>query len=399
MLLARATKGLPRLAIAGLAKNTGKTKALTTLITERARCGCRLGITSIGRDGECRDVIDHRIRKPRIRVPVGSLVATTDQFIEASAGRYSVLARPALRTPLGSVVVCLAESEASVEVAGPSTAAGVGLVSGLMARLGAEQVIIDGALDRRFAASSAIADGVVLSTGAVLDEDIRQVIRRTQDALALLTVPVTADHTVLATRSLRAKNSIVAEDGTAVPLGDQVGLLATAAQLVSLVSRYPRARALVLGGAVCEEFVEGYLQTVGQGGPVLVARDPTKVFVSGRGIGWYQRRGLRLNVMEAVDVRAITVNPVAPGRHRFDPRLLREKLAEALGNAVPVLDVMAPDYPRSGRSGTKGRALAVSRILLSIHFPDRNTQRSARKGSTKRPCPGSPGGAPATGKP
>ncbi|HUY50226.1 MAG TPA: hypothetical protein VMV92_31725 [Streptosporangiaceae bacterium] len=351
MLLLRATKGLPRLAIAGLAKNTGKTQALTTLITERARCDCRLGITSVGRDGECRDVIDHRIRKPRIRVPVGSLVATTDQLIRVSAGRYTVLARPALRTPLGSVVICLAESEAPVEVAGPSSAAGVRLVCALMAHLGADQVIIDGALDRRFAASPAVSDGVVLSTGAVLDEEMSRVVRRTQDAVAVLTLPVTADQAVLATRALRAKNSIVAENGTAVTFGDRVGLSATAAQLLSLLSRYPRARALVLGGAVAEGFVEDYLRAVGQDGPVLVARDPTKVFVGGRGIGWYQRRGLRLNVMETVDVRAITVNPVAPGRHRFDSGLLREQLAEALGNGVPVLDVMAADYPRLPEQG------------------------------------------------
>ncbi len=38
--------------------------------------------------------------------------------------------------------------------------------------LGAEQVLIDGAIDRRAASSPAVADGLVMATGAVLNEDI-----------------------------------------------------------------------------------------------------------------------------------------------------------------------------------------------------------------------------------
>ena len=36
-----------------------------------------------------------------------------------------------------------------------------------MAELGAEQVLIDGAIDRRAASSPAVADGLVMATGAV----------------------------------------------------------------------------------------------------------------------------------------------------------------------------------------------------------------------------------------
>ena len=66
------------LAIAGTAKNAGKTTALNYLIDRFAQAGERIGVSSIGRDGEAVDQITNR-PKPRIRPPVGALVATSHE--------------------------------------------------------------------------------------------------------------------------------------------------------------------------------------------------------------------------------------------------------------------------------------------------------------------------------
>ena len=76
MLLSELTAGSRRLALVGLAKNTGKTVALTTVLRELDARDVRVGVTSIGRDGEARDVLDERIEKPAIHLRAGSLVAT-----------------------------------------------------------------------------------------------------------------------------------------------------------------------------------------------------------------------------------------------------------------------------------------------------------------------------------
>jgi len=65
-MLRELTASTRRLALVGLAKNTGKTVALTALLRELEDDGRRVGVTSVGRDGEERDVIDARIEKPRI---------------------------------------------------------------------------------------------------------------------------------------------------------------------------------------------------------------------------------------------------------------------------------------------------------------------------------------------
>ena len=71
-------------------------------------------------------------------------------------------------------------------MAGPSAAADVRAVSDAMLAHGAEQVLIDGAIDRRAASSPDVADGLIISTGAVLDHDIDEVVLQTRDAVELV---------------------------------------------------------------------------------------------------------------------------------------------------------------------------------------------------------------------
>ena len=84
-----------------------------------------------------------------------------------------------MRTPLGRVLLARLRGHGAIEVAGPSAAAEVRAVSDAMLAHGAEQVLIDGAIDRRAASSPAVADGLIVATGAVLGEDIEEVVSRT----------------------------------------------------------------------------------------------------------------------------------------------------------------------------------------------------------------------------
>jgi hypothetical protein len=47
--------------------------------------------------------------------------------------------------------------------------------------------------------------------------------------------------------------------------------------------------------------------------------------------------------MHTIELKAITVNPVAPESHRFDSERLRALIGEAVGD-VPVLDVLDRNY-------------------------------------------------------
>ena len=188
-MLSELTAPARRLALVGLAKNTGKTEALAALLRELAGLGRRVGVTSVGRDGEEHDVIDFRIDKPRVHLPAQSLLASTDSLLGASGVPFELLQDTGFRTPLGRVLIVRLKGAGAVEVAGPSAAEQVRQVSDAMLGHGAEQVLIDGAIDRRAASRPDVADGLVMSTGAVLGEDIEEVVRLTRTAVELVRLP------------------------------------------------------------------------------------------------------------------------------------------------------------------------------------------------------------------
>jgi hypothetical protein len=325
-----------RVALVGLAKNTGKTETLAAILRELGQRGTTVGVTSIGRDGEARDVIDARIEKPRIVLPAGSLVASTDALVRASGLAHERLAPTGVRTPLGEVVIARLAERGAIEVAGPSTADDLGRVSKEMIGFGAEQVLIDGSIDRRAASSPAVADGLVIATGAVLGEELETVVAATRDAVELVRLPLAGGGPVDASN-----------DGNTGPtLERNLVLGAEPAEIAALLREHPGASTFHVEGALSERFLEGLLtaRTARAGRELkIVARDPTRVFLTRHGPDWYRRQGLEIEVRTTIDLKAITVNPVAPQSHRFDSRELRELIQAAVGD-VAVLDVLDPSY-------------------------------------------------------
>jgi hypothetical protein len=325
--------GTRALALVGLAKNTGKTETLAAILREHAAADRLVGVTSIGRDGEEHDVIDARIDKPRVQLQQGSLVATTGALLRSSGVANERLARTGVRTPLGEVVLARLSEPGTVEVAGPSAATDVRAVSEQMLELGAEQVLIDGAIDRRAASSPDVADGLVLSTGAILSTDLEEVVARTRDAVELVRLPVAGEN--------------AAEQR--ITVARRLALDAEPTEIATLLREHPQTMTLQVEGALGERFLEGLLAACKDLGPPtrrelrIVASDPTKVFLSHRGPGWYRRQGLCIEVLQVVGLKAITINPVAPQSHRFDSQQLRELIEAAIPD-VPVLDVLDRTY-------------------------------------------------------
>ncbi|HEX3910522.1 MAG TPA: hypothetical protein VHW67_07475 [Solirubrobacteraceae bacterium] len=316
------------LALVGLAKNTGKTETLAALLREHAAAGRPVGVTSIGRDGEEHDVIDARIEKPRVLLQTGDLVATTGALLRSSGVAHERLSKTGVRTPLGEVVLARMSQPGAVEVAGPSSAADLRAIGEEMLALGAEQALLDGAIDRRAASSPAVADGLVMATGAILGEDIEDVVRTTSDAVDLVRLPVAS------------------EDRERVTLGRRLVLNAEPAEIAALLREHPESSSFGVEGALGERFLEGLLAARSERAGrelQLVAGDATKVFLTRRGPRWYARQGIAIEVLRPIALKAITVNPLAPQSHRFDSRMLRGLIGEAVAN-VPILDVLDESY-------------------------------------------------------
>jgi hypothetical protein len=352
LLLSELTASASRLALVGLAKNTGKTVALAALLAELQDAGRLVGVTSVGRDGEERDVIDSRIEKPRVMLAEGSLVATTDELLSASGIPYNVLENTGVRTPLGPVLIARLKGPGAIEVAGPGAAAEVRAVSDAMLGHGAEQVLIDGAIDRRAASSPDVSDALVMSTGAILSEELDEVVARTRRAVELARLPLLTDESP-AGRQLREIAQSLAH-GTCLALDEGLGAHPLPPRFV--LSAEPELIARVLGdgvpprwllvsGALPEAFLNGLAPLVRRAASELtvVVSDPTKVFLSQRGPGFYARQGIGLQTLRGIDLRALTVNPIAPQSHSFESSRMRTMLGEAIAG-VAIFDVMDQGY-------------------------------------------------------
>ncbi len=352
--LSELTAPARRLALVGLAKNTGKTESLAALLRELREAGRTIGVTSIGRDGEAHDVIDSRIEKPAVRLAAGSLLASTDALITASGLPVEVLEQTAFHTPLGRVLVVRIMREGAVEVAGPSAAEQIRAVSDAMLAHGAEQVLIDGAIDRRAASRPDVADGLVMSTGAVLGEDVEQVVAATARAVELVRLARVDDRSPVAALLAGAHaelpaGALLGEGLHPVELPPRFVLTADRIEIGALLEANPSARWLWVPGALPASFL-GDLATGAraQGRTLeLVVGDPTKVFLADHPLDWYARQGITLAVIDPIDLLALTVNPVAPQSHRLDSLKLRDALGEAIP-ALAVLDVLDPSYLAAG---------------------------------------------------
>ena len=334
------------LAFVGLAKNTGKTTALTGVIRQADARGERLGVTSVGRDGEAFDVLDHKIRKPAVHLPAGSLVATTDHLLRASPVAYRIVDRPGHRTAMGEVVVARTTEPGPIEVAGPSTGLGSREVAEVMLGHGCDRVLIDGSIDRRATASAAVADGVVLATGAVLGPDAETVARRTRDAVRLFRLPLLDDARVRAAALASAGSVLLTGTHRPVAIGKPAMLGDDEAALRGLFSQYPDAFGVLVRGPLCRGFTDGLLrarEARGQTGAAdtdamtVVVEDATDVFLSGREIAACARRGVRLVALRRAELLALVVNPTAPPTHCIPDLVAHIRAAVP---DVPVFDVV-----------------------------------------------------------
>ena len=106
--------------------------------------------------------------KPGIFVREGTLIATAKDMLRLGDVTKEILMTTGIPTPLGEVVIMRARSAGYVQLAGPSITTQLRSVSESFFALGAEKSVIDGALGRKSLGARAVAEGVILCTGAQL---------------------------------------------------------------------------------------------------------------------------------------------------------------------------------------------------------------------------------------
>ena len=319
-----------------MAKNAGKTTALNYLIEEAMDEGLTLGVTSTGRDGEGTDIVTGT-DKPRIYLDTDTIVSVPKQLYALADAGLEILRMTEYGTALGQLMLCRVADAGYVQVAGPVINAQHIQMCEEMLALGADLVLIDGAIDRKSIAAPDISDAIILSTGAVLSRKLSKVVEETAYTVELYSLPVLEEgmEREIIEEHADSDRVFTVRDGEAVQLNITTGL-GSGKLLDNAID--DKVTHVFVPGAFTQSVVADidrrkYKSTT------FVLRDPTKIFIDKAAWGKLRKYGLKVEVLENITVAAITVNPTSPAGYSFDHGEMASAMQKAVPD-IPVIDVM-----------------------------------------------------------
>ncbi|MDD4582799.1 MAG: hypothetical protein PHR60_01260 [Eubacteriales bacterium] len=333
--LSRLSSEYKRISIVGMAKNAGKTTTLNHLIEEAMDEGMVLGITSTGRDGENTDLVTGT-EKPKVYLDSGTIVSVPVQLYDLSDAGLEILRMTRYSTALGQVMLCRVVESGYVQVAGPVNTVDHKKMCDEMIDLGAELILIDGAVDRKSIAGPGTSDAIVLATGAVLSRSLKKVVEETLHIVGLYQLPRVPDG------SLRKRIEAGAvKEKIMLIKGEETRMLELKTSLTAgkfLDESIDEGTGWVyLPGAMTQGVIDDIhpakLKQIS-----FVLKDPTKIFIGATSWQQLRKRGLKVFVLENIKIAAITVNPYAPSGYSFEHKDLLTAMQKAVGN-IPVIDV------------------------------------------------------------
>jgi len=323
------------ISIIGLAKNVSKTTTLNYIIKNLE--GYRLGLTSIGRDGEKYDVIT-QLPKPRIFIKMGTIVATAKQSFEASEVKMEILKKTEFNTPLGEILILKALSDGLIELAGPSINKYLQEICLDLKKLGCDLILIDGAFDRRSYATPIISDATILSTGASVSEDMQNVINLTVHTIELLNLESEVDQqTIEIAQEILKKSKVgIIDNKNSIKLLDVLTPLDSARDIANILDE--NSKYIVIKGALTDKSIEDLMNLTDKYKEItILVEDATKLFLSKKIKKKFQKKGGIIKVLNSIKVIAVTINPTSPLGYRFEKNTFLNLMKKNLN--VPVFDL------------------------------------------------------------
>lgn len=335
---------LQSLAIIGLSKNAGKTTCLNHIIAAWQESGQTrpLALTSVGRDGELEDILSGN-PKPRIYIPMGTLIASAEGALQHSDALLEILELSNIRTALGEVIICKALSDGYVELAGPSVTDEIATIGNLMRQQEPECLfIIDGALSRRSQAGSGMSEAVILCVSAETSANPEKLAEKSSFALSLLQSPALAEDTATLFAQAITENPskrIIMLNGNQPHLSistlDTPTLVGYGKMIASALK--PETCFLYLQGALTEQVLQELLSETNFANLTLVVEDGTRLFIKTGSFQKLRDRKIDLAVLNPLDVRLVSLNPTRSNGQCLDSLLLLEELRKNI--AIPVVDL------------------------------------------------------------
>ena len=265
-----------------------------------------------------------------------TIVSVPEQLYELADAGLEILRMTSYSTSIGQLMLCRVADSGYVQIAGPVITADHQKMCRDMFELGAEMIIIDGAIDRKSIAAPDTSDAIILATGAVLSRSMKRVVEETVHIVETYRLPCLEEGAVknLICRERRDRIMII-EKGCHRELELKTGLGAGKFldQEIGQDTEY-----LYIPGAFTKSVIAD-IHPAKLKNVTFILKDPTKIFIDAADWQQLKKKGLTVKVLQNIRVAAITVNPTAPAGYGFEHNALLKAVRQAVPD-IPVIDVM-----------------------------------------------------------
>ncbi len=347
--------GARSLAVVGTAKNVGKTVTMNYLVSELSSRGLAVGLVSSGRDGETVDSFTGE-PKPSVIPPPGTWVATAEGVLGESGTCLEITDVLDGAGIFGRLVLGRIVDSIPIELVGPRSARELSSLVKKLLAFGADIVLVDGALDRRAAASPQVTDAAILATGAAAQGNLNFLAEEIGFLVWLLSRQEPENPLLrgLARKGMDKKvvcfiDSLCRPSDLYSNSPNQLVLRPTCYQTAlgnedDILEEAEQAIAVTIPGAVNQVFLRKVRSWVENAEFSVIARDAVSIFTD-------KNPGVNLYVTEGINLLAITANPMSYMGITHDPGHMVLSISAALsrsGYSLPVFDVVSGEKSVEG---------------------------------------------------
>jgi hypothetical protein len=238
-------------------------------------------------------------------------------------------------TPLGQAVLAQTDGSARIVLAGLRHSGDLEEAIDRLIELGANRVFVDGAYGRLTAAQPHLCKAVIVSTGAIVGNQLADVVESTANLVDRLMTPICGIEWIR-TLSNRAKEMgrplMGAQNAAPIAVSERSALLG-----INLGSHSFDAQqnAIAIPGLITDRVADDLFALSGQG--TLIAENPTLIRCDPRRLKRLMK-GWDISVFDRSRLRAITVNPTSIAGPGYEPN----QLVEAISDRWPKIPVFDP---------------------------------------------------------
>lgn len=320
-------------AIVGTSKNAGKTSLLNHLLWRNRALA--FGVFSTGIDGEKEDAIFLK-PKPAVQLYAGTLFCCDSNALRDLGSRVEILA--SLAEPGRELFIARSLGLIKSMITGPATASAQIELAQRMLELGADKVLVDGALDRKSIALSPRIDAIALVLGASFGNlnELELELKRLSALRSLSVYEADAQSFAL----LEPAEELKFYDGTLWQDSGCASLNADAQTLIKAAKAQPELQGIYIPGSVTPKSLSTLYGMLPHEGALVLVRHPDCLKLNVHQLLELESRH-KLKCLIPFKIKEYVINSEAMGHKSKDADQFRSRLRTAFPqlNLIDIMEV------------------------------------------------------------